>query len=310
LLQYFNSYALADAGAIDVLVMDEAHRVRKSSNNRFTPKAKKSERAQIDELVDAARVSVFFVDDHQTVRPDEIGSSAFIREAAVRHNARYYEAELQTQFRCAGSDRYVDWLDQLLEIRKTGVRTLDPNEEFDFRIVDDPFELDRLVRERAAAGHSARLTAGFCWPWSDPLPDGTLVDDVRIGEYRRAWNAKPEAARLAKGIPKADVWASDPAGVDQIGCIYTAQGFEFDYAGVVFGPDLVYDRTIKEWRGVPAASYDRIVRTRAGARFTDCVKNAYRVLMTRGMKGCYALFINEATAEHVKSTLSTATTSA
>jgi hypothetical protein len=301
LLQYFNSYASAEPGTIDVLIMDEAHRVRATSNNRFTPKAKKSDRAQIDELVEAARVSVFFVDDHQTVRPDEIGSSAVIREAAVRHGARYYETDLHTQFRCAGSDGFVDWLDQLLEIRKTGVQTLDADEPFDFRIAETPFELERLIRTKSDEGYSARLAAGFCWPWSEPRSDGTLVDDVRIGEFHRPWNAKPDAARLAKGIPKSDAWATDPAGLEQIGCIYTAQGFEFDYVGVIFGPDLVFDPTTQEWKGVPAASHDRMVRTRAGARFTDCIRNAYRVLLTRGMKGCYVHFMDGETEAHVRS---------
>lgn len=85
------------------------------------------------------------------------------------------------------------------------------------------------------------MMAGYCWPWSDPKDDGTLVNDVVVGEYARPWNAKPDAGRLAKGIPKSNLWAYQPGGIDQIGCVYTAQGFEFDYAGVIFGNDLRYD---------------------------------------------------------------------
>ena len=301
LLKYFNSYSTADRGTIDVLVMDEAHRIRETSNNRYTPKSQRSDRSQVEELIQASRASVFFIDDFQVVRPGEIGSTQLIREAAVALDARYEETELRTQFRCAGSEQYVAWIDQLLEIRKTGTNELHLDEGFDFQIIDDPLELERLILEKAAEGHTARLTAGFCWAWSKPKSDGTLVDDIAIGDFRRPWNARPEAARLGKGIPKAELWAGDPNGIHQVGCVYTAQGFEFDYAGVIFGSDLRYDPVAHTWIGIPSASHDQIVRKRSGARFTDCVKNTYRVLLTRGMKGCYVHFVDDATRNYVMS---------
>ena len=303
LLQYFNSYGSADPGVIDVLVCDESHRIRKTSNNLYTPKAKKTDRPQIDELIGAARLSVFFIDDHQAVRTDEVGSSSMIREAAVRNGASYRETELHTQFRCAGSERYVDWLDQLLEIRKTGETHLGADSGFDFRVFDSPQGVEAAIRAKAGAGVSARMAAGFCWPWSSPNADGTLVDDVVVGEYRRPWNAKPDAARLKKGIPKASFWASDPGGIDQIGCVYTAQGFEFDYVGVIFGRDLRYDTASGRWIGDPSHSRDHVVKTRSGPRFTDNVRNTYRVLLTRGMQGCYVYFMDEATRAFVLSRL-------
>jgi hypothetical protein len=111
--------------------------------------------------------------------------------------------------------------------------------------------------------------AGFCWPWSDPYPSGFLVPDVRIGDWAMPWNAKAEARRLAPGIPKSDYWASDPGGIEQVGCIYTAQGFEFDYVGVIFGPDLVYRPLEGGWVGRRAASQDSVVR-RSGVGLQDC----------------------------------------
>jgi DUF2075 family protein len=141
--------------------------------------------------------------------------------------------------------------------------------------------------------------AGYCWPWSDPDEKGDLLDDVRIGTFHRPWNAKPEARKLRKGIPKASFWASDPGGVEQVGCVYTAQGFEFDYAGVIWGEDLVIRNG--QWVGQVSASRDHVVKTRAGARFTDCVKNVYRVLLTRGIRGCYLHIIDAETREFMKS---------
>ncbi len=105
------------------------------------------------------------------------------------------------------------------------------NDAFDFRIFDSPLTLENAIREKAAEKYTARMTAGFCWKWSLPRQDGTLIEDVVFGDYRRPWNAKPEANRLARGVPKASLWAYSPGGIDQIGCIYTAQGFEFDYVG-------------------------------------------------------------------------------
>jgi DUF2075 family protein/predicted kinase len=301
MFRYFNSYSGAEDQAVDVLVMDEAHRIRSSSNSMYTPKAKRSERAQIDELVEASKVAVFFIDDHQAVRPGEVGSTQMIREAAVRHDAFVFEEELRTQFRCAGSDKFIDWVDQLLEIRKTATTHLGDEEAFEFQVLDEPELVEAVIADRAAAGSSARLTAGFCWPWSQPNADGSLVDDVQIGAFRRPWNARPEATRLAKGIPKALYWATDRSGIGQVGCVYTAQGFEFDYIGVLWGNDLVIRNGI--WVGQPQYSRDHVVKTRSGAKFVDCVKNTYRVLLTRGLKGCFVFFQDPETQRFVGSRL-------
>jgi uncharacterized protein len=300
-IRYFNNFGQTPTNGVDVILADEAHRVRASSNHRFTPKDRKSDRAQIDELIDAAKVSVFFIDDHQAVRPDEVGSTALIHEAAARHEARFESIDLRTQFRCAGSDEYIDWVDQLLEIRKTGIATF-PREVFDVELLDDPSALEARVLERSREGYSARLMAGFCWPWSDPDAAGNLVNDVSIGDFQRPWNAKHDARKLAKGIPTAQFWATDAGGAGQVGCIYTAQGFEFDYAGIIWGPDLVIRNGT--WAGQPSASRDHMVKIRSGARFTDIVKNAYRVLLTRGMRGCYICILDDETREYVAKRLS------
>jgi hypothetical protein len=299
-VKFFNNYGDTARDSIDVLLADEAHRIRSSSMNRFTPAARRTERSQIDELVEASKVSVFFIDDHQAVRPGEVGSTALIHEAAIRYEARCHEIDLRTQFRCAGSDKYIDWIDQLLEIRKTGVQQLD-DVAFDFQLLDTSEAVDEIIRARLGDGQTARMMAGFCWPWSDPDDSGELIDDVQVGSFRRPWNAKPDVRKLRRGIPKASFWASDPGGVDQVGCVYTAQGFEFDYAGVIWGDDLVVRNG--EWVGQASASRDHVVKTRAGARFTDCVKNTYRVLLTRGICGCYLYITDAETREFVRSRL-------
>ena len=300
--KYFNSYTDAEYNAVDVLIADEAHRIRKTSSNWRTPRAKRSTAAQIEELIATSKVSVFFIDDDQVVRPDEIGSVDYIKEHAGSEGARVFEYELETQFRCAGSAAFVSWVNNTLGISRTANPTWSPDEEFEFRILESPEALEESILKKSAEGFTARMTAGFCWPWSEARPDGTLPNDVVIGGYNRPWNAKPESRRLAKGIPKAQTWAYEKGGIDQVGCVYTAQGFEFDYVGVIFGRDLRYNPSRSLWEGHVESSFDSALK-KSGERFTDLVKNTYRVLLTRGMKGCYVHFLDKDTETYVMSRL-------
>lgn len=299
LFNYFNSYSALEPRALDVVICDEAHRLRKTSSNRFTPATKRTDKTQIQELIDVSQTAVFLIDDRQVVRPDEIGSADLIRQTAKANGAELHEIKLEAQFRCSGSDAFIQWVENTLELDRTPTVLWNLNDAFEFRIVGSPEALDAAIRSRLAEGHKARLTAGFCWPWSDATEGGTLVDDVAIGHFRRPWNAKPEARRLLKGIPRAPLWAYSPGGENQVGCIYTAQGFEFDYVGVIIGSDLVY-RPGAGWVGDKENSHDSMVK-RAGDRFVELVKNTYRVLLTRGMKGCYVCFLDKATEDFFRS---------
>jgi DUF2075 family protein len=300
-IKYFNGYANAQYNDIDVMVCDEAHRIRESSNSRFTPRARRSKGPQISELVNASKTVVFFIDDDQVVRPGEIGSSDYIRTYAKQIGCTIFDYELEAQFRCAGSDAFVNWINNTLQIKRTANILWNADDRaFDFKICASPSALEAAIREKAAQGFAARMTAGFCWKWSDPRPDGTLIDDVVIGEYARPWNAKSDAGHLAPGIPRESLWAYQVGGIDQVGCIYTAQGFEFDYVGVIFGTDLTFDPNPAEWVGNPSASADAIVR-RSHAEFLRNVKNTYRVLLSRGMKGCFVYFQHRATENFFRS---------
>ncbi len=299
--RYFNSYPDAERDEVDALICDEAHRLRESSNDRFHPKKGRPGISQIDELFNAGRVGVFFIDDDQVVRPGEIGSAEYIRASAVRSGCEVREYELDIQFRCGGSDAFVKWVENTLEIRKTPHVLWSPNEDFDFRILDSPQALETAIKGQAAKGFKARMMAGFCWPWAKKLSgDGSLVNDVVVGSYVRPWNANPEIRKLPKGIPPAPVWANDPNGLNQIGCVYTAQGFEFDYAGVIFGTDLRYNFNLGTWAGYPEDSHDSVVK-RAKGSFTDLVKNTYRVLLSRAHKGCYVCFLDKETEKFFRS---------
>lgn len=297
LFVYFNSFMTAEPDGLDVLILDEAHRLREKSVNRYTPKSlRERARAQVDELLDAARVPVFLLDQHQVVRPGELGSVEDIERAAHARGLRVRHVDLNAQFRAGGSARYVAWVERLLGLREGGPVVWLDEPGFTVDVVDSPQELEVRLEAVARTGRTARMTAGYCWRWSDPHPDGTLVPDVQIGDWARPWNLKGD--RATGGAPPASLWATDPAGFGQVGCVYTAQGFEYDWNGVVLGPDLVWrdDRFVSrreqnrdpEFRSrgaVDDASFDRLVR------------QVYKVLLTRGMVGTLLYSPDEETRE-------------
>ena len=133
-------------------------------------------------------------------------------------------------------------------------------------------------------------------------PQVPVSAHARLPGSRHSTNAKSGSVGLAKGIPKEITWAYESGGLDQVGCVYTAQGFEFDYVGVIFGRDLVYDWARRDWVGVKEESHDSEVK-RSGDKFTDLVKSTYRVLLTRGMKGCYVHFVDKDSERFLRSRL-------
>jgi hypothetical protein len=284
LFKYFNNFVDAERNGLDVLILDEAHRIRETSASRFTRAASRTGRPQVDELIAAARVPVFLLDEHQVVRPGELGTVDDIEAHARGLGLAVRKISLHDQFRCGGSEVYLDWVQRLLGLTGGGPVPWPGDPAFGVRVADSPHELEHLLASRRDAGYGARMTAGFCWPWSEPRRDGSLVPDVVIGDWTRPWNLRSE--RAVGGAPPSSLWATDPAGFGQVGCVYTAQGFEYDWNGVILGPDLVWrDRG---WVTVRKASKDPNFRSRTTVtdlEFERLIRNVYKVLLTRGMIG-------------------------
>lgn len=294
LFKFFNSFAATEPNSIDVLICDEAHRIRATSDSRYTRREDRSGVPQIDELFRMAKLCVFFIDENQIVRPLEIGSVSLIKETATRFGVKadnWAEFELKTQFRCSGSDAYLQWLDKVLNIRDSENFTFDARMQF--KIFSTPAEMMGEIRKRNdEKKNSARIVAGFCWPWSAPNPDGTLVNDVQIGDFAMPWEKKDTFWK----------WATDDSGMEQVGTVYTAQGFEFDYIGVIFGNDLRYDAEKQQWQSVPQNSHDTQVK-RNNPDLTRHLQNVYRVLMSRAHRGVYVYFMNKVTEQHFRHAL-------
>jgi uncharacterized protein len=284
LFKYFNQFVDADRNGLEVLILDEAHRIRETSMSRYTPRQHRTERRQVDELIAAARVPVFLLDQHQVVRPGELGTVDEIEDHARSLGLAVQKIDLNAHFRCGGSEAYMEWVTRLLGLTPGGPLPWVGDPAFAVQVADSPYELEHLLRTKLDKGYGARIAAGYCWPWSDPSPDGSLVNDVVIGDWSRPWNLRGD--RAVGGAPPSALWATDPAGFGQVGCVYTAQGFEYDWNGVIIGPDLVWRGD--GWRAVREASRDPDFRSRT--RVTDhefgrLVRNVYKVLLTRGMIG-------------------------
>ncbi|MEU9510191.1 DUF2075 domain-containing protein [Micromonospora sp. NPDC048170] len=285
LFAYFNSFMTAERNGFDVLICDEAHRIRETSVNRFTPKTKRDKaRPQIDELIAAARVPVFLLDEHQVVKPGELGNIDVISRHAEQLGLEVEVVSLHDQFRCGGSEAYGRWVLDLLGLDGGEPTAWTGDGRFDLRVAESPEEMEAFLAARQAVGETARMSAGYCWPWSDPRPDDTLVPDVQIGRWARPWNVKSD--RSVGEAPGSAYWATDPNGFDQVGCVYTAQGFEYEWSGVIIGPDLV----VRDGRVVTRRSESKDPAFRSRKTLSDLeadrlIRNTYKVLMTRGMRG-------------------------
>ena len=282
----------------DALVVDEAHRLNEKSGLYGNLGEN-----QIKELISAAKCTILFTDDDQVVTLSDIGRSSELEAWARRLGADVTFLELASQFRCSGSDGYLAWLDNVLGIRDTANPDL-MGQDFEFRIVDSPTELDRLIRERNG-GNKARIVAGYCWDWrSKRQPDAFDIEFPSYG-FQRQWNLGSDGS----------LWITAPASVDQVGCIHTCQGLELDYVGVIVGPDLIMedgnlqtapegrskmDRSIRGWKSL-LKSKPQDTRT----RLDRIIRNTYRTLMTRGMKGCFVYCTDPAVATHFRRNMNT-----
>lgn len=298
---------LVKENSVDVLLVDEAHRIQKTPNHQYTKPENRTDLPQVDAIIRSAKITVFFIDDKQAIRGVEIGSTSLIKDAADRFGAHVEECELTAQFRCNGCDDYMKWIDHILY--NEPVNSVFKLNDFDLRVFDDIQEMyGKLVEQNNIKGQDARLMAGFCWPWSTNVVDGDLVKDVQIGEFAMPWETSDRVpyAKLTKKYPKWYEWAYKPLGIEQVGCIYTAQGFEFSYAGVIIGPDLKYDKTVGKVITDKNACKDPVLKRNvkeANMTYDDYVRNIYRVLMSRGMKGCFLYICDENLRKYMKQLL-------
>lgn len=275
------------------LIVDEAHRLNMKSG-MFSNLGEN----QIKEIIKTAHFSVFFVDDCQRIHMKDIGSVKYIKQCAEEMGADVHLEHLSSQFRCNGSDGYLSWLDNALQIRETANIRL-TEEDYDFRIFDSPTEMFNEIKRKNESNNKSRVVAGYCWDWKSK--QNHMAYDIEIPQFffRKQWNFNSN-----------EPWLIGEKSIDQIGCIHTCQGLELDYVGVIVGPDLSYKNNRVITDGLKRSPNDQSLKgfkamlknnpKEALQQADAIIKNTYRTLMTRGMKGCYVYFCDKALAEYFK----------
>lgn len=279
----------------DVLIVDEAHRLNARSG-MFQNLGEN----QIKEIIHASKFSIFFIDESQKVTLKDIGSIEEIQKYIRKINAESEIMQLESQFRCNGSDGYIAWLDDVLDIKKTA-NSDGFDLDYDIKICDTPNQVRDIIFEKNKINNKARLLAGYCWDWIKDGKNKSDVFDIKISDdnFAMSWN-----------LGNSKTWAIDPNSVNEIGCIHTAQGLEFDYVGVIIGNDLRYENGKVVTDVMQRAKTDQSIKgikkmlkqdlDKAKRLSDEIIKNTYKTLMTRGQKGCYIYCLDKNLAEYLK----------
>jgi DUF2075 family protein len=279
----------------DCLVIDEAHRLVMKQYGDWKGTN------QIKECINAAKVSIFFIDDTQRITVKDIGSKAniikYAKEMGIKPENIWSDDDmiLHSEFRCNGSDGYMAFLDNLLGIRKTANTTLDL-EGFDFRVYDDPCQMREDLRLKNQLNNKARMIAGYCYDWNVKNHRGDWDVVLDNGRFQAKWNLEKDGS----------LWAIRPNSFDDIGCIHTSQGLEFDYVGVIIGKDLRYiDGTVITDRNqISRDDNSSGIRTTHDEALADqLIRNTYKVLLSRGQKGCYVYCEDREISNYIASRL-------
>jgi len=286
------SFHSVKPGLFDALIIDEAHRLNEKSG-MFKNKGEN----QVKEIINAANFSVFFIDEDQKVTIHDIGEKEEIRKWAAKAGAEVLETALTSQFRCNGSDGYLAWLDNALQIKDTANTTLE-DIDYDLRVMNSPTTLRDSIYEKNKANNKARMVAGYCWKWlskNNPLMNDIVFPDF---DFSAKWNLSDDGM----------LWIIKEESVKEIGCIHTCQGLEVDYIGVIIGPDLIVrngkvitDASKRASEDSSVRGYKKLMRENpeaAKSLVDKIIKNTYRTLMTRGQKGCFIYSTDDETQQY------------
>ncbi|ROI00224.1 DUF2075 domain-containing protein [Chryseobacterium daecheongense] len=292
------SFINTPLNSFKTLLVDEAHRLTEKTS--FLRRGDN----QVKEIINSALCSIFFIDEDQRVHIEDYGEIKVIEEIALQLGANVHKMELESQFRCNGSDGYISWLDNTLQIRETANYEFNSKDfDYEFKIFDSPDELKDTIVKKNKKNNKARLVAGYCWDWvSDKNPE---LDDIKIDgfDFSMKWNLKTYGS----------TWIINPNSVNEVGCIHTCQGLEVDYIGVIIGDDLIVrdDQVLvqplsRSKMDKSIFGYKKLLKENpqyAKSLVRSIIKNTYRTLMTRGMKGCYIYCTDHETREYFKKAL-------
>lgn len=276
----------------DCLIVDEAHRlVRKMYGDWMGEN-------QVKECINSSLLSIFMLDEDQAVTTKDIGSvqeiSRWCKELGSSIIMRE-ETKLYSQFRCNGSDAYIQFIDHLLQRTEESISVQLSELNYDFRVFDDPNQMREALREKNAINNKARMVAGYCYDWNVKNHRGD-IDICLPGGFEAQWN-----------LANDNIWAINPHSFEQVGCIHTAQGLEFDYVGVLIGKDLSFDvetgRVLTNKNAISRDDRSSGIRGASDGEARRLILNTYKTLLTRGQKGCFVYCEDESLRNYFRKSL-------
>ncbi|HVM73927.1 MAG TPA: DNA/RNA helicase domain-containing protein [Candidatus Paceibacterota bacterium] len=263
----------------DLLIVDEAHRLRRRVNlanfgsydalNRAQGFDKDA--TQLDWIVRSSKQQILFYDKNQTVVPADVREEDF-----QLLNAEHYY--LTSQMRVQGGEDYLKFIDDLFELKKTH---FDSPKKYEFEIFSDIGKMIDEIKKKNHEHSLSRVVAGYAWPWTTKKGKGEF--DIEIDGVRLLWNSK-----------NID-WVNSGNSINEVGCIHTIQGYDLNYVAVIIGPELSYDERRKKLI-VEEEKYKDINGKRSisdPAELERYVINIYKTLLTRGIKGTYIYIVDE-----------------
>jgi len=277
-----------DDNFYDCLIVDEAHRLVKRMYRDWNGEN------QVKECLAKSLFTIFLIDEDQRITAKDIGSVGEIKKWAKvlgSHVTMNDESTLHAQFRCNGSEQYIQFINNILQIGETV--NVDLSEmSYDFRVFDDPNELRDQLREINKINNKSRMVAGYCYNWDVKNHRGEYDIYLEKG-FKAKWNLDGDK-----------IWAVNPKSYEQVGCIHTAQGLEFDYVGVFIGKDLRYDKEsgkiITDQNQISKDDKSSGIRSASPEDAERLIKNTYKTLLTRGQKGCFIYCEDKGLREYIK----------
>ena len=285
------SFVNAKENECDCLLADEAHRLQMKSGM-----FQNIGESQVKEIINAAKVSVFFIDEQQKVTTSDACTIDMIRHYAKQLGSTILEGEdynLTSQFRCNGSDGYLALINTILGMQSSPNTVMEL--DYDIQLFDSPTKMREALRTKNRINNKSRILAGYCYEWESKGNPRAM--DIRLEDgFQAQWNYN-----------NTTTWAIDSESFDQVGCIHTSQGLEFDYVGVIIGRDLIYrdGKVLTDYtkRAHSDKSLSGIKSSGNYALADTIIRNTYKTLLTRGQKGCYIYCEDKPLADYIREQL-------
>ena len=275
----------------DVLIVDEAHRLRKRKNitnfKSFDDANKLlgfdiHEGTELDWILKQSKNQIFFYDEGQSIKPSDIDQAKFIKQKWSSSLLK-----LVSQHRVKGGMDYINYIDKLLHCRLEKGDKKFESEHYEFVLYDSLTDLYADLKKKEDEFGLCRLLSGYSWEWKSAKND---VPDITIEGLNLKWNTTNED------------WINSPNAFNEVGCIHTTQGYDLNYTGIIFGKEITYNLETKQIEINASQYFDK--KGKQGienpATLKAYILNIYKTMMLRGIRGTYVYVCDDGLREYFK----------